>query len=239
MTPRSWQWTGLAVGLVLFAAIYADETVHGPLYGMDQGICDRIGDCTTPNSPPNALNTIGEDLTRIVSVPYAVGLTVLAVVAFWLLRDRRMAVWAAVSGIVAGAAIYGLKQSIKRPLPPKAAGAWYGFSFPSGHTISAVANVGLLILLGAQVLVDRRKPSPEQSRRIWRWAVVLWAVFALAMGVGRILTQRHWATDVYASWAVGLALACAMLLVARVPRPPWLHPKHGEREPPVDTQPAL
>ncbi|MEA3165896.1 MAG: hypothetical protein QOJ26_765 [Thermoplasmata archaeon] len=231
MTPRAWQWVGLALGLAAFGLVYADVTLHGPLYEADQGTCDRIGDCTTPNTPPHGLNTPGELATKVVSVPYAVALTAIAVISFWLLRDRRMAVWAAVSGMVAGAAIYGLKESIQRPLPPKAAGAWYGFSFPSGHTISAVANVGLLILLAAQVVIDRKRPSPEHSARIWHWAVALWVVFAITMGIGRILTQRHWASDVYASWGIGLALACATLLVARVPRPPALHEPKATQPP--------
>jgi membrane-associated phospholipid phosphatase len=75
----------------------------------------------------------------------------------------------------------------------------------------------MLILLGAQVYIDRKKPAPEKAAKVWHWAVAVWVAFAVLMGIGRILTQRHWASDVYASWAVGLALACAMLLIAKVP----------------------
>jgi hypothetical protein len=94
-----------------------------------------------------------------------------------------------------------------------------------------VANVGLIVLLTAQVVVDRRNLAGDDARRCWRWALAGWAVVALVMGLARILSQRHWASDVYASWAVGLALACGILLLARVPRPAHLHPKarrHGD-----------
>src|ERR1051326_4504277 len=211
MSPRRWQWTGLAAGLGGFALVWLDDAAHGPLYRADQPIYDAL-------SRWNArlpLRALGDAATQVVSVPWAVAITALAVVAWWLLRDRRMAAWGAVSGMAAGAAIYALKQSIRRPLPPVAAGAWYKYSFPSGHTISATANVGLLILLGAQVVVDRRRPGPDGARRVWYRAVGLWVAFAVLMGIGRILTQRHWASDVVGSWFVGLALACATLLAAR------------------------
>lgn len=226
MRARAWQWLGLVAGLLAFVLLWLDQLLHGPVSGADQAAYDLVGRWQEHGFPANAL---GDVVSTPVSVPWAVGLTALAVVAWWLLRDRRMALWAAAGGVVAGAAIYGLKESIRRPLPPRAAGAWYKYSFPSGHTISAVANVGLLILLAAQVVVDRRGLTGEQARRCWAWAVAAWGAEAAVMGVARILTQRHWASDVYASWAIGLALACALLLVARVPRPPHLHPKRAGR----------
>jgi len=220
VSPRRWQWLGLVLGVVVFLLIWADQLLHGPLSGADQAVYDQVGAWQDHGLPVHA---VGEVVSTPVSVPWAVAITALTTIVWWVLRDRRMAAWAAGSGILAGAAIYGLKESIKRPLPPFAAGAWYKYSFPSGHTISAVANVGLLILLGAQVLVDRRGWSGAAATRAWYWAVVAWSVEAVAMGIARILTQRHWASDVYASWGVGLALACGVLLVAKVPGPAHLH----------------
>ncbi|MHB8633447.1 MAG: phosphatase PAP2 family protein [Thermoplasmatota archaeon] len=222
MRARTWQWIGFGLGLAIFLILFLDVRLHGPVSGADQGIYDRVTALQAHGFPANAL---GEAVTQPVSVPGAVILTVVATLLFWLLRDRRTAFWAALSGLVAGAAIYSLKQSIQRPLPPHVAGAWYKWSFPSGHIISAVANVGFLWLLLAQVVVDLRGLEGRPAKRMWAWGIAAWATWAVVMGVARILTQDHWADDVYASWAVGVALACGLLLVARLPWPPDRHPE--------------
>lgn len=206
------------MGLVAFVAVWADVRWHGPVSAADQATYDAVSRLQAHGFPANA---IGDWVSTPVSVPWAVAITALVVVWWWVLGERRMALWAAGSGIVVGAAIYGLKETIQRELPPRAAGAWYRFSFPSGHTISATANVGFLFLLGAQVILHRRAITGPRQRSVWTWAIVVWAAWAFVMGVARILSQRHWASDVYASWAIGLAIACGALLVAGVPR----HPK--------------
>jgi membrane-associated phospholipid phosphatase len=233
MRARAWQWVGLVAGLLGFALFWLDEFLKGPLSRADPAAYALVGRWQDHGFPANA---VGDAVSTPVSVPWAVGLTAITVVAWWLLRDRRMALWAGAGGLVAGAAIYGLKQTIQRPLPPHAAGAWYKFSFPSGHTISAVANVGVLILLMAQVFVDRWGLEGKRARRCWMWAIAAWCAEAVLMGFARILTQRHWAGDVYASWAVGLALACGLLLLAGVPRPPHLHPKARRRHADAERQ---
>lgn len=219
MRARTWQWIGLAVGLAVFAGVWADEHAHGPVTGADKAIYDRIGAL----EPTLHVDEIGDALSSPVEVPAAVATTFVVTVWWWTLGDRRMALCAAISGILAGAAIYGLKESIQRPLPPRVAGAWYKYSFPSGHTISAVANVGLLLLVAPQVYADVKRLTQAQARRAWRWGVAAWVAFALVVGVARILSQRHWASDVYASWGVGLALCCAVLLAFGLPRPASLH----------------
>lgn len=221
MRAKTWQWIGLAVGLLGFGLFYLDLHFHGPVSGADKATYDLIDGWEKKGVP---VNEVGEWVSLVVSVPYAIAVTCVVVLAWWLLRARHMAVWASVAGLAAGGTIWGLKVAIRRPLPPKVVDQWY-FSFPSGHTISAVANLGLLILLTAQVLVDRFGLDEKAARRAWKWTVPAWAAFALVMGVSRILTQRHWASDVYASWCVGLALTCAVLLVARLPWRPHLHAK--------------
>ena len=219
LRARTWQWIGLAVGVALFLAVWTDERVHGPVTGADRAVYDRVGSW----EPTAHVDEVGDALSMPVDVEAAVAITFVTVLWWWSLGDRRMALCAAVSGAVVGAAIYGLKQSIQRPLPPRVAGAWYKYSFPSGHTISAVANVGLLVLVAPQVYADVKRLGPAAAKRLWRWSVTAWAALAVLWGCARILSQRHWASDVYASWGVGLAICCAVLLAFGLPRPPSLH----------------
>jgi undecaprenyl-diphosphatase len=229
-SARRWQWRGLVAGSAAFLWVAFDDRMHGPLFRADARVYDRVSAWDAAGYPVHAL---GEAVSRPASVPWAIALTALAAVAWWLLGARRWAVWAAASGLAVAAAITLLKQGFRRELPPLAAGAWYGYSFPSGHTVAAVANVGVLFLLGAQVRVDRRRLGPARARATWRWAVAAWAALSLATGVARILTQRHWASDVYASWGLGTALACATLLLARIPAPAARH--EGGSSPKTDT----
>ncbi len=222
MRARTWQWIGFGVGLASFLLFFLDVRMDGPVSGADQGVYDMVTRWQEQGFPAHA---IGDMVTLPISVMWAVIITVVATLLFWFLRDRRIAFWAAASGLAAGAVIFVLKESIHRPLPPRVAGAWYKWSFPSGHIISAVANVGFLLLLGAQLVVDLRGLEGRQAKRAWAWGIAAWATWAVIMGLARILTQAHWAADVYASWAVGLAVVCGVLLVARLPWPPGLHPK--------------
>ena len=87
-----------------------------------------------------------------------------------------------------------------------------GQSFPSGHTVQAVAVYGTLALL----------LSGGRSRRI---QVVMWsaaALVALAVGASRLYLGVHWLTDVLAGYALGglvvVVAAAAMLALGSGPR---------------------
>ncbi|HJQ93790.1 MAG TPA: phosphatase PAP2 family protein [Candidatus Thermoplasmatota archaeon] len=217
MTPRQWQGTGVVAGTTLFLAVTADFLLGGPVSGLDQAIYDRITAWQDDGVP---VHWWAEAVTR-PTAPLEATLITTVVVAWWWARGQRgLALWGGGTGLVAGAVITVLKQGFQRDLPPMAAGAWYGFSFPSGHTIGAAANLGILILFAAQTRVDRRGLMGAAASRTWTLALVAWAMLTLLVGIGRVLTQRHWASDVLASWGIGAALACGALLLARVPSHP-------------------
>ena len=69
-------------------------------------------------------------------------------------------------------------------------------SFPSGHTTGATA----LALTTAYVLRSDRLIS-------WRQAVALGIGAPAVMGAYRVIADDHWATDVFAGWALGSAVA--------------------------------
>lgn len=70
-----------------------------------------------------------------------------------------------------------------------------GFSFPSGHTSGSVVVYVMLAYLGVRLLPPR-----------WHLpGVLLAAVLAFGMGASRVLLQVHWASDVIAGFASGLA----------------------------------
>ncbi|HUR60771.1 MAG TPA: phosphatase PAP2 family protein [Candidatus Thermoplasmatota archaeon] len=213
-TARRWQLIGLAASLGLFAVLLADRLWHGPLSGADQAVYDAVTPLHERGLPVHA---IGEVLSWPGSVPGALAVTAAAVIVWFLRGARKMAAWAVVGGLVASGAVTLVKLAFHRQAPPF--GIAGNASFPSGHTLGATANLGLLILLEAQVLVDRHGWAGAYAARAWRWALTAWGIAALGTAAARLMAQAHWATDVLAALALGTALACATLLAARVPRP--------------------
>jgi len=69
-------------------------------------------------------------------------------------------------------------------------------SFPSGHTASAFALMGILVLLW---------PSSK-----WNG---LWCILAVAVGYSRIYLGNHFLVDVVAGAAIGIITACTTVFV--------------------------
>jgi membrane-associated phospholipid phosphatase len=145
--------------------------------------------------------------------PVSVGIevvayTVSAVGGVLLLRLRSW--WrgalVGVSALIVGQVLrVGLAALIARDRPPRAdwAATAAGYSFPSGHTVSATLAAGLLCLGLLRTV--------HSAWRIVGIAVAL--CWAIADGVSRVYQGVHWPSDVLAGWLFGGAL---ILLLAAV-----------------------
>jgi undecaprenyl-diphosphatase len=123
-------------------------------------------------------------------------------VIVWLLvrRDRRAAVFVAVSVELSGLVTLAAKHLANRNRPSTALSHSYGSSFPSGHALGAtVAVLGLLTVV-----------LPMLAARWRRLLVVLGAIIVLSVSFGRLALNVHYPTDVVAGWALGFLwyLAC-------------------------------
>jgi membrane-associated phospholipid phosphatase len=137
-----------------------------------------------------------------------VAYTVSAVGGVLLLRSRSWWVGAVVGvgALIVGQVLrVGLAALIARPRPPR--GDWAataaGYSFPSGHTVSATLAAGLLCLGLLRTV-----------RSAWRIAGIAVAIcWAILDGASRVYQGVHWPSDVLAGWLFGSAL---ILLIAAV-----------------------
>lgn len=130
---------------------------------------------------------------------------VTAAVAFWLGRRRCLAALTALLVSVVGAVIINslLKLLFARPRPEifPPLSVEHTYSFPSGHTITAVTLYGFLAIL------------------LWRNHHHVWAILAAMMiplvGVSRIYLGVHYPSDVLGAMALGaLWLLLVMVGVA-------------------------
>ncbi|MGH3474156.1 MAG: phosphatase PAP2 family protein [Aeromicrobium sp.] len=147
---------------------------------------------------------------------WTVGALLLVVAAFagWR-RERRVAVWIVLSGVLVIAGNALLKLAFERPRPP-----WDepiheigGFSFPSGHAAGAglLATVGILLTI---ILTHRG------LRR--RLLIGAWVLLGLLIGADRIVLGVHYLSDVVAGLCLGTAVTIAVwvLLVPDASRIP-------------------
>ncbi len=155
------------------------------------------------------------DLPMVALTDACQGWTLAALAILWSVAverrwGRALPLAAALLVVLAtdGAAVLALKHAFHLPRPLAVLGPrevrvlaepLRRLSFPSGHSSAAAA-------LAAYGLRARG------ARKAWPLAVL-----AALGGVSRVYVGAHWAVDVFAGWAVGVAMAMALFAaIARV-----------------------
>ena len=144
----------------------------------------------------------------------------LAVIAAWLSAGMRAE--AATQALAAGSSAIAsvMKYIARRPRPVASQVAvtiapLSGTSFPSGHVLSYVGTYGVL----AYLLAARVRPTGP------RLILVAIPVSLVALvGPSRIYQGHHWATDVLASYLLGMSYVAMVAAVYRR----WLAERPGE-----------
>ena len=203
----------LAVGLLVLAACtWAAEEVYDQVgagdgvAGLDQPVLHGAMALRTPG------------LTRVVQaytdVGGPVGMPVLASVVLVLLAWRWRA-WdplllglATAAGslamtVVGKAAVGRVRPPLVDAVPPYES----SFSFPSGHSLNAMALAGIT----AYVVVRRLR-----SRRARVATVVGAAAFAVTMGLTRVYLGHHWLTDVLVAWVLAIGWLAVVITAHRL-----------------------
>ena len=131
-------------------------------------------------------------VTFFASAWFLVPAALIGPFVLWRTHFRREAV--ELFGAIAGGALLNqlLKMYFHRPRPANKLLHVYGLSFPSGHSMLAVAFYG-----GLAWLLARHFGRPG-----WAVPLLLWA---LLIGLSRIYLHAHYATDVLAGFAGGAA----------------------------------
>lgn len=92
-----------------------------------------------------------------------------------------------------------LKLIFGRERPPRPwLGTADGFSFPSGHSLMTALFYGFILFM----LIRAGKVCPGRKRLI---AVILLVSLPVLVGLSRVYLGVHYASDVLAGWAVGVA----------------------------------
>lgn len=182
---------GLAITTALgflAAEVYDAVTDRDGVAGVDRPVLDAILAIRDP--------TTAVVVTHFTDLAGTVGMPLIAIGALLVLGIRRRSWTPPILIVAAGAGsllmTVASKLVVGRDRPPLADAVppyEVSASFPSGHTLNAVAILGIVAYL---LILWRRSPWP-------RAAIVVAAVIAtLLVAASRVYLGHHWVTDVVA-----------------------------------------
>jgi undecaprenyl-diphosphatase len=222
---RDWLATRIAIQLLVLAAgAAAVLTLAGIFTEITEAIMDQDSLTTvdrpildwlaTHRSPTMTGVQIG--ITNLGSaLALAIVLTVAAIGAAVRLRSWRPIILTLVAAGGIQLLVYTIKLAIARPRPDPAGRLVNadGFSFPSGHSASALACLGVLAWL---ICMTTRRHV------IWATAWTAAGLLAIAIGLSRAYLGVHYPSDILAGWTLGLiwltTIASASYLTRSLPR---------------------
>ena len=150
------------------------------------------------------------DLFCTVLGPTAFRLVTVVVIIFALARRKvRVAMFLVISVELIGIITEIAKYAASRPRPTTALVVAPSTSFPSGHALGVM--VGVLALLTVVL--------PVVHRPLRAWLVAVGALIVVAIGIGRVVLNVHYPSDVVAGWALGYAYFVVCLLIIPPTRP--------------------
>lgn len=199
LSPPAFLALRLAVGfaIVVIAAVLFAEVAERLGDGRRLGRIDQaIADALHASVSRSTLQVFAW-VTRLADVTTLTVLGAVVAVALVALRRHRLAL-AWVFAVIGNALLnLTLKAVFARMRPVHDHGLVYepGFGFPSGHTSGSVVAYGMLAYVLVRLLPSR-----------WHLPVVLVATaLSFATGCSRLFLQVHFASDVVAGFASGLA----------------------------------
>ena len=198
-----------AGGVLAFIEIAADMTEADGQAFDHQVLALMRPYADDPGRPwgPWWLKEAAADITSLGGIS-VLGLFAAIVILFLLSQRKWLSSILLAVGLAGGVGLSeGLKAVFERERPPAAMQAveTINASFPSGHAL-----LSTVFYLSVAVMLTRAFPGRKSKIFVLGVGIVM----ALLVGLTRIYLGAHWASDVFAGWAVGAAWAMALWLFA-------------------------
>jgi undecaprenyl-diphosphatase len=185
----------VSVALMVFLAL-AEDVYTREAFPFDASVLDFL---FRLHSAP--LTFIANLITTTASAPFILVATLLLGVIWW--SRRRIALYAVAASVAGGVLLNELLKAIfERPRPDVQMALVHaaGYSFPSGHTTTALAFYGMLAYVLAHTLPGRARTPIYALTVIW----------ILLVGLSRNYLGVHYPSDVIAAYAVTLPWTVAV-----------------------------
>jgi membrane-associated phospholipid phosphatase len=182
----------LIVSMFLFAAI-----MHEVVYEKEEAFDNRVFTFFAGFSTPGFIQAM-KFFTFFGSSPFIFPSYVI-LISWYLIRKKfRYGLHLGIIALSSTGLMFALKEMTHRSRPnlPIIQGLT-NFSFPSGHALSSFILCSILVYI------------VWHSRRLnlaWKWVyAILLMLFAVMVGISRIVLKVHYPTDVIASFCLGTA----------------------------------
>lgn len=226
MTPHGYLGLHLSIGILLlcgaswlFGGIAEDVMTSDPLMAIDRNVVQWFNDHRTPG-----LTTAMLFATDFASPLWVASVTVAT--GLWLGWERYwyplLALVLVVPGGVALIPLLKMAFHRHRPSTENALADFQGYSFPSGHTMTATLLYGLLAVLAILAC---------SSWRFRTWTLSATLAMVLLVGFSRIYLGAHYLSDVLGAFAAGIAWLALSLTAIDSLRHSRGHPIRKEKTP--------
>lgn len=168
------------------------STAWPPLHTVDMSVVRSLNGLVTAHPGQLWLWKTVSTLFGPVLLPIVV---LVLTGVLWFRGQRRSAILVAVATIGAALLSSIIKVLISRPRPAPLHPVEHaaGYSFPSGHTLTSMVVIGVVLV----VLLPR-------VSSVWKMPIAAAAfVLAAAVGLSRLMLGVHYLTDVVGSWLIG------------------------------------
>ena len=145
----------------------------------------------------NTVTGIMEVITFLGSQNFLLPANILLIAYYYFFRkNKKTAFKIATISITSVTVMFCIKFFLQRerPLVPLISKA-HGYSFPSGHTFTSVTFYGIIAYI-----IYKNVQQP-----FLRWSLIIFLIFFIFMiGLSRVYLRLHYASDVLASFCLGL-----------------------------------
>jgi undecaprenyl-diphosphatase len=187
------------VSLYIFVKMLEEVIYHGSILKVDAGINATMLSLNAHFIYKVALFITNFGGTVIVAILFTLTLVVLLFKKRW-----RFAIISTIALLGAVILQLGIKALVRRVRPENLIQT--GFSFPSGHTITAIVFVSLLIY----------SFKDDFKNKIVRYVlIIVFTSFFVAVGISRVILHVHWFSDVVAGMSLGLFWFMLLVLIER------------------------
>ena len=198
LEPKLLGLLAITSAVLWFFIDFSSEVLEGETIPIDEAILISFRSPDDPNKPlgPLWISEFFRDISGLGG-PIVLGLLILATVAFYLLRrQRRTAIFVAISSLSGTVLSVFLKLAFDRPRPDLVRHLTHasGNGFPSGH-----AMMSALIYLTIGALIAQSTSEMRLKVFIMGVAVSLTGL----VGISRVYLGVHWPSDVLAGWVAG------------------------------------
>lgn len=194
-------WIVIVLCILVFSTILKDVLTNG-MWSLDTTVQHLIA-----NNNNKAIITACKILAKIGGRGgIAVITTIASLVCIFKFKNKKMALLIVTNILGSGVLNHILKEIIQRPRPEHRMMEVSGYSFPSGHTMGAMALWGLFIVLTYKFV---------KNKILKTYMICIMSLIIIFMGASRVYLGVHYPSDVIAGFAISLAYLILNIKLAK------------------------